>query len=96
MSHIEETPEEIRQRLKPKRRRWPWVVLVLVIVAVAGVAMSRSSNKEVEGPKWKTTSVSRGDIELKRWILAWGRYCKVKSPRWVKQMINNEVHAMLS
>ncbi len=37
---------------------------------------------------------AKGDLEVKRWIMAWGRYCTVKSPQWVKQMINEEVDAM--
>jgi predicted DNA-binding transcriptional regulator YafY len=38
---------------------------------------------------------AKGDVEVKRWILAWGRYCTVKSPKWVKQMIDDEVEAMV-
>ena len=38
---------------------------------------------------------AKGDIEVKRWIMAWGRYCKVQSPKWVKQMIDDEVDAMM-
>jgi len=37
---------------------------------------------------------AKGDVELKRWILAWGRYCTVKSPKWVKEMIAEEVRVM--
>ncbi len=39
---------------------------------------------------------AKGDVEVKRWIMAWGRYCTVKSPKWVKQMIDDEVDAMLA
>ena len=39
---------------------------------------------------------AKGDVEVKRWIMAWGQYCNVKSPKWVKQMIDDEVDAMLS
>ena len=55
-------------------------------------------------PKQKTTVqksgkvelefTAKGDVEVKRWIMAWGRYCTVKSPKWVKQMIAEEAAAM--
>ncbi|MDF7801288.1 WYL domain-containing protein [Pontiellaceae bacterium B1224] len=38
---------------------------------------------------------AKGDVEVKRWIMAWGQYCTVKSPKWVKQMIDDEVDAMM-
>ncbi len=37
---------------------------------------------------------AKGDVEVKRWIMAWGRYCTVKSPKWVREMIDDEVDAM--
>lgn len=39
---------------------------------------------------------AKGDIEIKRWVLAYGRYAKVKSPKWLKDQIVDEVRAMLS
>ena len=39
---------------------------------------------------------AKGDVEVKRWIMAWGRYCTVKSPKWVRGMIAEEVDAMLA
>ena len=39
---------------------------------------------------------AKGEIEVKRWIMAWGRYCTVKSPEWVKRMIADEVEAMVN
>ncbi len=38
---------------------------------------------------------AKGDIEIKRWVLAFGRYAKVKSPKWLKDQIAEEVRAML-
>jgi hypothetical protein len=38
---------------------------------------------------------AKGDVEVKRWIMAWGHYSTVKSPKWVKQMIDDEVDAMV-
>jgi proteasome accessory factor B len=38
---------------------------------------------------------TKGDIEIKRWVLAFGRYAKVKSPKWLKDQIAEEVRAML-
>jgi predicted DNA-binding transcriptional regulator YafY len=39
---------------------------------------------------------AKGDIEIKRWVLAFGRYAKVKSPKWLKEEIADEVRAMLN
>lgn len=39
---------------------------------------------------------AKGDIEVKRWIMAWGRYCKVIEPQWIREMIDEEVDAMLA
>ncbi len=38
---------------------------------------------------------AKGDIEIKRWVMAYGRYAKVKSPKWLKDEIAEEVRAML-
>lgn len=38
---------------------------------------------------------AKGDVEIKRWVLAYGRYAKVKSPKWLKDEIAEEVRAML-
>jgi predicted DNA-binding transcriptional regulator YafY len=37
---------------------------------------------------------TKGDIEIKRWVLAFGRYAKVKSPKWLKEQIADEIRAM--
>jgi len=37
---------------------------------------------------------AKGDIEIKRWVLAFGRYAKVKGPKWLKEQIDDEVRAM--
>jgi len=37
---------------------------------------------------------AKGDIEIKRWVLAFGRYAKVKGPKWLKEKIDDEVRAM--
>lgn len=50
-------------------------------------SVQKSGNVELE-------FTAKGDIEVKRWIMAWGRYCTVKSPQWVKQMIADEIKAM--
>ena len=39
---------------------------------------------------------AKGDIEVKRWVMAFGRYAKVKSPKWLKDEIAEEVRAMLA
>jgi len=38
---------------------------------------------------------AKGDIEIKRWVMAFGRYAKVKSPKWLKDQITAEARAML-
>jgi len=38
---------------------------------------------------------AKGDIEIKRWVMAYGRYAKVKSPKWLIDDIADEVRAML-
>jgi predicted DNA-binding transcriptional regulator YafY len=38
---------------------------------------------------------AKGDIEIKRWVMAYGRYAKVKSPKWLKEQIMEEAKAML-
>jgi predicted DNA-binding transcriptional regulator YafY len=37
---------------------------------------------------------AKGDIEIKRWVMAYGRYAKVKSPKWLKDDIAEEITAM--
>lgn len=38
---------------------------------------------------------AKGDLEAKRWVMAWGRYCKVLAPSWLHQSIQEEASAML-
>jgi predicted DNA-binding transcriptional regulator YafY len=51
--------------------------------------LQKSGNVELE-------FTANGDVEIKRWIRAWGQYCTVKSPKWIKQMIDDEAAAMLA
>ena len=39
---------------------------------------------------------TKGDIEIKRWVMAFGRHAKVKSPKWLKQQIIEEAKVMLT
>lgn len=39
---------------------------------------------------------AKGDIEIKRWVMAFGRYAKVKSPKWLKDQITEEARAMIN
>ncbi len=39
---------------------------------------------------------AKGDIEVQRWILAFGRHAKVKAPKWLKEQITEEATAMLT
>jgi len=37
---------------------------------------------------------SKGTIEVKRWILAWGQHCRVLSPDWLREDIEKEISLM--
>jgi predicted DNA-binding transcriptional regulator YafY len=37
---------------------------------------------------------AKGSIEVKRWVLAWGRHCRVLSPAWLREIIDEEITAM--
>jgi predicted DNA-binding transcriptional regulator YafY len=38
---------------------------------------------------------AKGDLEIKRWVLAFGRHAKVKTPKWLRDQILDEARAML-
>ncbi len=38
---------------------------------------------------------TKGDLEIKRWVMAFGCYAKVKSPKWLKEQIRDEAKRML-
>ena len=38
---------------------------------------------------------AKGDIEMKRWVMAFGRHARVKSPKWLREQILEEAGAML-
>lgn len=38
---------------------------------------------------------TKGDVEIKRWVMAFGRYATVKNPTWLKEQIMEEAQAML-
>jgi proteasome accessory factor B len=57
-------------------------------------------------PKQKLRELKNGSVELEfkakgleevmHWVLAWGRYCKVKAPKELKQRVAEEIAAMQS
>jgi predicted DNA-binding transcriptional regulator YafY len=51
--------------------------------------------KNLKGGGVEISFEAKGDIEIKRWVMAYGRYAKVKSPKWLKEAIEEEVRAML-
>jgi proteasome accessory factor B len=51
--------------------------------------------KNLKGGGVEISFEAKGDIEIKRWVMAYGRYAKVKSPKWLKDDIADEVRAML-
>ena len=52
--------------------------------------------KNLKGGGVEISFEAKGDIEIKRWVMAYGRYAKVKSPKWLKDEIAEEVRAMLT
>lgn len=38
---------------------------------------------------------AKGDIEVKRWVMAFGRHVKVKSPKWLRDQVLDEARAVL-
>ncbi len=52
--------------------------------------------KNLKGGCVEISFEAKGDIEIKRWVMAYGRYAKVKSPKWLKDDIDDEVRAMLT
>ena len=39
---------------------------------------------------------AKGDIEIKRWVMAFGRYAKVKSPKWLREQIIEEATSIIT
>jgi len=39
---------------------------------------------------------AKGNIEIKRWVMAFGRYAKVKNQKWLKEKITEKARAMLT
>ena len=50
--------------------------------------------KQLKDGEIEISFETKGDIEIKRWALAFGRHAKVKSPKWLKDQIEDEVRAM--
>ena len=77
----------------------PFTIKLVFDKAVADSVMEHEwhSNQKMKlqkNGKVELEFTAKGDVEVKRWIMAWGRDCTVKSPKWVKQMIDDEVAAM--
>lgn len=67
---------------------------------IAASVLERQWHPEQKIKNLKTGGVeisfeAKGDIEIKRWVMAYGRYAKVKSPKWLKDEISDEVRAMI-
>ena len=78
----------------------PFTVTLVFDQEVADSVLEREWHSNQKTTTQKSGKVeleftAKGDIEVKRWIMAWGRYCTVKSPAWVKKMIDDEVDAMV-
>ena len=79
----------------------PFSVKLVFAAEVADSVMEREwhpnqKTKQLKDGRVELEFTAKGDVEVKRWIMAWGRYCVVKSPKWVRQMIDDEVDAMLA
>lgn len=78
----------------------PFKVTVQFSVSIADSVLERQwhPQQEVKLLKDGRAEISfdaKGDIEIKRWVMAFGRYAKVKSPKWLKNQIDDETRAML-
>ena len=51
--------------------------------------------KQLKDGRVEISFDAKGDIEIKRWVMAFGRYARVKTPKWLKDDIADEVKAML-
>lgn len=79
----------------------PFTVKLLFDKAVADSVLEREWHPNQKTTLQKNGTVeleftAKGDVEVKRWIMAWGQYCTVKSPKWVTQMIDAEIDAMVA
>ncbi len=52
--------------------------------------------KTLKDGRVEISFAAKGDIEIKRWVMAFGRYAKVKRPKWLKEQITEEAKAMLT
>lgn len=78
----------------------PFRVTVQFSKEIADEVLSRQWHPKQEVKVLKDGRVeisfdAKGDIEIKRWVMAFGRYAKVKSPKWLKDQITEEARAML-
>ncbi len=51
--------------------------------------------KQLKDGRVEISFDAKGDLEIKRWVVAFGRHAKVKSPKWLKEQITDEARAML-
>jgi predicted DNA-binding transcriptional regulator YafY len=77
----------------------PFIVKLVFDKEVADSVLEREwhpnqKTKLLKNGKAELEFTAKGDVEVKCWIMAWGRYCTVKSPQWVKEMITEEINAM--
>ena len=56
-----------------------------------GIPLQDSEQPVAAGDQKPASGKSKGDVGVKRWIVAWGRYRTVKRPKKAKQMIDEEV-----
>jgi len=78
----------------------PFRVIVQFYPEITATVLERQWHPEqtVENLKNGGAEISfetKGDIEIKRWVMAFERYAKVKSPKWLKDQITEEAQAML-
>ena len=79
----------------------PFGVTVQFSSEIADEVLSRQWHPKQEVKQLKDGRVeisfdAKGDIEIKRWVLAFGSLAKVKSPKWLKEQVIEEATAMLS
>ena len=79
----------------------PFRVTIQFSAEVAGSILERQWHPKQEVKQLKDGRVeisfdAKGDVEVKRWILAFGPHAKVKSPKWLKERIIEDANLLLS
>jgi len=103
-SFNEDPAQDFRQLLGSAFARFagdnePFMVKLRFSAEIANEVELRQWHPQQEAKRLKNGTLelsfpAKGEIEVMRWILAWGRYCKVLAPKFLKDMVTEEIAAM--